>query len=367
MTNPRKMIVLLTLFCAVAAQAQQGVDAVRVEARIVERTRMLPGELSSSLWVNLYARLNAFVEKVLVDRGSMVKEGQLLLTLSAPELAAQIAEAEAKVRTFESQRAEAEAKSVSSQSTYERLKAASATPGAVAANEVTIARQSVEAAAALVQSLEGSIRAARESAQSLKDLAGYLRITAPFDGEVTTRYVHPGALVGPASGSSGAPMLRLEDNSRLRLVVAVPEPDAGGIVQGLRMSFTVPAYPNEVFSGVVARMAHSLDARTRTMPVELEVQNSNLRLAPGMYAQVQWLVRYPRTSLLVPPASVVTTNERQFVIRVEKGVAEWVTVTRGEAVGDLVEVFGALRPGETVVRRGTDELRPGARVALNVR
>jgi len=359
MQTPKLIFLCLAAFLAAGANAQQSLETVRVESRPIERTRTLPGELSSYLWVNLYARLNAFVDNVLVDRGSIVKEGQALITLTAPELVAQVTEAEAKVRVLDSQRAEAAAKLASNQTTYESLRAASATPGAVAANEVTVAQKSVEAAAALVQSLESSVQAARETVRSLQDLADYLQVTAPFAGVVTTRFVHPGALVGPGASSSATPMLRLEHNTRLRLEVAVPEADIGGIVDGARMSFTVPAYPGEVFSGNVVRIAHSLDLKTRTMPAELEVLNANLRLAPGMYAQVQWLVRNPRASLLVPPSSVVTTNERQFVIRVEKGVADWVTVTRGESAGNLVEVFGALRPGDILVRLATDELRPG--------
>ncbi len=359
MKNLKLVISLLSAIMAVGANAQQSLETVQVLSRPIEHIRALPGELRSYLWVDLHARLNAFVDKVLVDRGSMVKEGQLLITLAAPELAAQVSGAEAKVGVLVAQRAEASAKLASSQSTYERLKTASAMPGAVAANEVIVAQKSAEAAAALVQSLESSIEEARQAARSLKDLAGYLQVTSPFNGVVTARFVHPGALVGPGVGSAASPMLRLEDNSRLRLVVAVPEADSGGIVRTARVVFSVPAYPDEVFSGTVARISHSLDPKTRTMPVELEVMNADLRLAPGMYAQVQWPVRNPRVSLLVPPSSVVTTNERQFVIRIEKGAAEWVTVTRGESAGDLVEVFGKLRSGDVIVRRATDELRPG--------
>jgi len=161
-------------------------------------------------------------------------------------------------------------------------------------------------------------------------------------------------------------MLRLEENTRLRLVVAVPEADAGGVVTGARVSFTVPAYPGESFSGAVARVSHSLDLRTRTMPVELDVSNTNLRLAPGMYAQVQWPVRGAHASLLVPPTSIVTTNERQFVVRMNNGVAEWVTVSRGTPAGDLVEVLGPLHAGDLIARRGTDELREGTRVQARV-
>jgi membrane fusion protein, multidrug efflux system len=354
-----RTIVLMALFATVAV-AQQSVEVVRVVSKAVEGKLTLPGEIFSYLTVDLHARVNGFVEKVNVDRGSIVAEGQILVTLVAPELDAQVSEAESKARSAESLQSEAQAKLVSTQSNYEGLKAASATPGTVAANELVAAEQTVEANRLQIRSLESSVRAARAAVQALKELEAYLKITAPFDGVVTTRFVHPGALVGPAAAS--ITMLRLEQNSRLRLVVAVPEAAVGGIVNGARVPFTVPAYPGETFSGVVARIAHSLDPKTRTMPVELDVSNPNLRLAPGMYAETQWPVRNPRVSLLVPPTSIVTTNERQFVVRVNGGIAEWVTVTRRGAVGDLVEVLGPLNAGDLVVRRGSDELREGVRL-----
>jgi membrane fusion protein, multidrug efflux system len=132
-----------------------------------------------------------------------------------------------------------------------------------------------------------------------------------------------------------------------------------GIEPGARVVFTVPAYPGETFSGPVARIAHSVDAKTRSMAVELDVMNPSGRLAPGMYPTVRWPVRRPKPSLFVPPASVVTTTERTFVIRVRDGVAEWVNVSRGRSQGDLVEIFGPLEAGDLVVRRGSDELREG--------
>ncbi len=98
------------------------------------------------------------------------------------------------------------------------------------------------------------------------------------------------------------------------------------------------------------------------MPVELDVSNTDLRLAPGMYGQVQWPVRNPQASLWVPPTCIVLTNERQFVIRIKDGIAEWINVTRGASAGDLVEVFGSLGAGDVIVRHGTDELRQGTRV-----
>ena len=98
------------------------------------------------------------------------------------------------------------------------------------------------------------------------------------------------------------------------------------------------------------------------MAVELDVRNPGLRLGAGMYPEVQWPIRRPQPSLLVPPTSIVTTTERTFVIRVNNGVVEWVNVSRGARIGDLVEVFGALKEGDTIVRRGTDELREGAKI-----
>src|SRR5207247_4620780 len=96
------------------------------------------------------------------------------------------------------------------------------------------------------------------------------------------------------------------------------------------------------------------------MAAEWDVKNPDLRLSAGMYPEVQWPVRRPQPSLLVPPTSIVTTTERTFVIRVETtGVAQWVNVGRGARVGDLIEVFGALKEGDTIVRRGTDEIREG--------
>jgi len=368
-----KASILLTLVFAAATTAAQApaaaqappaaqalVDVVRVISKAVERQVKLPGEFQPYLAVSIYAKLTGFVKRVAVDRGSTVKEGQVLVLLEAPEMQAQILEAQSKAQALGLQRAEAEAKLAAAQSTYDHLKAAAATPGVVAENDVIVAQKTAEAAQALVRSYEDSIKAAQAQVQSVKDLEEYLTLKAPFDGIITERNVHPGALVGPGSGAT--PLLRLHQVSRLRLVVAVPEALVGAMVKGARVPFTVPAYPGETFYGVLSLMAHDLDEKTRTMPVELDVKNPDLRLGAGMYPEVRWMVRRPQPSVLVPPTSIVATTERTFVIRVTNGVVEWVNVTRGARVGDLIEVFGPLKEGDTIVRRGTDELREGAKV-----
>jgi RND family efflux transporter MFP subunit len=192
-----------------------------------------------------------------------------------------------------------------------------------------------------------------------KDLEAYLRITAPIDGIVTDRLVHPGALVGPASDPV---LLMIQEIARLRLVVAVPEEDTGGTVHGAHIEFHVPAYPERVYYGTLARIAHSLDPKTRTMAIELDVFNRDGSLSPGMYPSLKWPVRSGRAGLFVPKTSVVTTTERTFVIRNQNGRVQWVDVTKGSANGDLIQVFGNLHAGDTVVRHATDEIREGSRI-----
>ncbi|HYL74120.1 MAG TPA: efflux RND transporter periplasmic adaptor subunit [Bryobacteraceae bacterium] len=353
----RLKIFLLLLSVAAAIGWPQAIDVAPVVSKPVSRMVELPGELLPFQTVTLHAKIPGYVEKVLVDRGSVVKEGQLLIQLIAPEIKARIAEAEFKVQVAESERLRAEAQLAAAQSTYERLKKAAETPGAVAGNELVQVEKEVQAAQASVQSRKEASRAAQATVQAEKDLEAYLRITAPFNGVVTDRLVHPGALAG-GSGNDSA-LLVVQQVAHLRLVVSVPEEDVGGIAHGAKVAFTVPAFPERVYSGTVARPAHALDTKTRTMPVELDVMNPDGSLSPGMYPAVKWPVRRSRPALFVPKTAVVTTTERTFVIRDKNGHAEWVDVRKGAADGDLIEVIGNLQPGDQVVRRANDELREG--------
>jgi membrane fusion protein (multidrug efflux system) len=359
--------VLFTVFAGslcvsgVALVAQGNVSAVettKVVAQALEKTITIPGDLSPYQAVNLSARVSGFVESLAVDRGSWVKRGQRLATISAPELRAQRAEAEAKVQAIRAQEAEAEAKTVAAQSTFDRLKAASATPGVVAGHDVEIAERGLEAARAHVGALKGSGTAAQAAVKAVEEMEAYLQLIAPFDGVITERNVHPGSLVGPSTGA----LLRIEQVSRLRLTVPVPESYVGTITRGMKVEFRVTAFPDQTFQGVIARPAHTLDMKTRSMLVELDVNNPKQALAPGMFAEVKWPVSRAQNSLFVPRTAVVRTSERQFVVRVRNGVAEWVDVRRGEVDGDVIEVFGDLRAGDDVVRRGNDEIRPGTKI-----
>ena len=338
------------------------IDVVRVVEQPLNVQLSLPGELMAYQEVAIFPRVTGFVKTVMVDRGSRVRAGDLLATLEAPELVAQRAEAQSKLQAAEAQLAAARAKADADKSTFDRLKAASATPGVVAGNDVILAEKSADASRSQVVAAEQGIESTRQALNAIRDMEGYLQLKAPFAGVVTERNVHPGALVGPSSGESSAPLLRLVDTNRLRLVVPVPEAYTTELPTGAMISFSVAAHPTEMFSGKVARVAHAVDVGTRTMAVEVDVTNKDGRLAPGTFCQVGWPVRRSRPSLLVPSGSVASTTDRTFVIRVRGGKTEWVDVKTGLTSGPLVEVFGDLKPGDEVAGRGTDELRPGTEV-----
>jgi membrane fusion protein, multidrug efflux system len=371
MSQTKRIALVVALFsvslCSLLAQTVELVPVVR---KSVSRTLDLPGEFQPFMNVTLYARVTGYVETVLVDRGSVVKQGDTLVNLSAPEMKAQVAGAVSRVQAAEADRLQAESKLTSmeatltgAQATYNRLKAASATPGVIAGNEIDVALQSVESQRAGIQAQRSSIDALKSKKvaadaelQALQDMESFLKVTAPFDGIISERAVHPGALVGP---SASMPLLTLQQVSRLRLVVAVPEEYAGAIMRGGTVSFGVPAYPTRTFSATVARIPPSLDTRTRTLPVELDVTNKDQSLAPGMYSTVHWPVRSSDAALFVPKTAVVITTERTFVVREKNGHAEWVNVQKGAADGNLIRVIGPIQEGDMVVKRATDEIREG--------
>jgi membrane fusion protein (multidrug efflux system) len=348
-----------------AAHAQPpAVEVVSVVERPLNVTLSLPAELTAYETVALYARVNGFIKTIRVDRGSRVTAGQLIATLEAPELGALRAEAQSKLQSAQAQLNAVRAKAEATAGTYDKLKAASATPGVVAGNDVVVAQKAVETDRAQVAAAQENVEAARQALKSVSDTEGYLRITAPFAGVVTERNVHPGALVGPGGPPGAAPVVRLVSVNRLRLVVPVPEAYTSAVTGGTTLSFSVAAYPGENFSGTVSRISHAVDVGTRTMAVELDVTNGDGRLSPGTFCQVRWPVRRATPSLLVPSGSIAVTSGRTFVIRVRSGRTEWIDVKTGLSSGNLIEVFGDLKEGDDVAARGTDELRAGTVVQV---
>ncbi len=348
----------LFAFVISACALAQSLATVQVVAKPVERFATLTAEILPYQTSALVARVAGYIESLDVDRGSVVRKGQVIGKLSAPELAAQIAEAQAKSGAVQAQAGEMRARLIAAQSTAARLRTASQTVGAIAANELVLADEEVQSAQAALESVQLSRNAAEAHVRALKDLESFLTLKAPFDGVVTERLLHPGSLAGPAAGA----IVRIEQVNRLRVVVAVPEANFSSVKAGQRVSFSVSGQPGETFAGVVSRISRILDARTRTMPVELDVPNTGWRLAPGMYTEVKWPAKAGQVTLLVPASAVTANTERSFVIRVENGLARYVNVRKGPAQGELVEVVGPLAAGDRIVQRATDEIREGVRI-----
>lgn len=350
----RWLIVTLTT----AGVWAQSLETVRVESKPVDRFVTLTAEMQPYQSTAVIARVAGYIERIDVDRGSPVRKGQTIAVLSAPEIQAQIAEAQAKAAAIHAQGGESRARRAAALSTATRLKTASETAGAISANELIQATEAVAEATAAIESNRLAETAAQAQVRAIQDLSSYLTVTSPFDGVVSERLLHPGSLAGPGSGA----IVRVDQVNRLRVVVAVPEANVSSIRSGLRVSFTVTGYPGEPFSGVVSRISHTLESKSRTMPVELDVANPGGKLAPGMYTEVRWPAKSGQTTLLLPATAVTSNTERSFVIRVENGMAKYVNVRKGPAQGELVEVSGPLAVGDTVIKRATDEIREGTRI-----
>jgi RND family efflux transporter MFP subunit len=339
------------------------VEVTTVRSQKLNTTERLPAELVPYERVDLYAKETGFLKSIRVDRGSKVKQGELIAELEAPELVAQRAQANAAYQGAESQLAAGQAKLAADQATYQHMSAAAKVPGVVAAHDLDIAQTTAQADEANVVALQKTAQAAQENLRAVTQLQSYLQITAPFDGEVATRYVHPGTLVGPAGGSGAmTPIVRIETTTRHRLVVPVPENNVAGVPEGTVVSFTVPSLPGRAFRAPIARVSHDVDVKTRTMPVELDVRDPGAELVPGQFCEVEWPVRRTYPTLFVPASAVATNLQRSFVIHVRQNRTEWVDVRTGVRVGSLIEVFGDLQEGDEVVVRGTDQLQPGTQI-----
>src|SRR4051812_30487042 len=167
-----------------AAPGPPTVEVARVVEQPLDVTLSLPGELTPYQTVAIYARVTGFVKTISVDRGSRVRAGQLIAVLEAPELAAQRAEAQSKLQSAQAQLGAVKSKGDADASTYERLKAAAATPGVVAGNDLVLAQKTVEADQGQVAAAQQNIEAARQALKSVTEIEGYLRIAAPFTGVI---------------------------------------------------------------------------------------------------------------------------------------------------------------------------------------
>ncbi|HTB24839.1 MAG TPA: efflux RND transporter periplasmic adaptor subunit [Puia sp.] len=311
----------------------------------ISSSLQIPGELIAFQQVNIYAKENSFVKKLYVDVGSEVKEGDLLVTMEAPELGSQLAAAESAIKSRE-------AIYLASKANYDRLLETSKTPGTISPNDL-------EQAIAIKSSDYAQLQAAESAHSEIMEMQKYLQIRAPFKGVITARNVNPGAYVGPSGKGSELPLFNLQEQKRLRLVLSVPESYTGYLNEKNEVSFTVKSQPGHIFRAAIKRMSGSIDDRLRSQRIEMDVINNDKKLLPGMVAEVNLSLPSGDSVFIVPRSAVINSTESVFVIRVVNNQSQKVDIKTGREANGLVEVYGNLKDGDLLLISASDEIKNG--------
>jgi membrane fusion protein (multidrug efflux system) len=311
-------------------------------------TVRLPGTLKPFEEVNIYAKVNGFVRKVFVDRGSIVKKGQVLITLEAPEMASQIQASMSKY-------VQAQENAVASREKYRRLKEAASEEGAVAPLDLDNAQARYRADQAISQAESANV-------SSMRSIQKYLTITAPFAGSVIQRNISAGALVGPGSKNNDNAMLVLQSVGKLRLEVYIPEAYVENVDLDKDVTIVYNSLPGVKHKGKISRSANALSSM-RSEAIEIDIDNPSRTFKPGMYAEVSIPLVSAAKTLLVPTNTIVRSTERQYVVVVENNKTKLVDVKVGLNSNDSTVVFGDIKAGDKIVLRATDEIQAG--VSLN--
>ena len=351
----------------------------RVERRTISNTLKISGEFKPFQDVDVHAKVAGYIKAIYVDVGTHVKQGQTLAVLEVPELAAQLAGADAAVRRANEEIGRAQgdlerAKSshAASHLAFKRLSDAAKTrEGLVAQQELDDAQAKDLEAEAQVASAKSALSAAQqelEVAQANKRqvaaLSGYTQIAAPFTGVITNRYADTGALVaaGTSSSTQAAPVVRLAQISTLRLVLPVPESVAAQIHLKDPVKVHVQAL-NQDIQGRVSRFADSLDLQTRTMETEIDCENRDGRLIPGMYTESEISLNQEPNALTLPLEAVVRNGNDATVLAVNsQNVLDERHIKLGLEDNARVEVLSGLSEGDRVVIGNRSQFHSGQKV-----
>ncbi|QNL49199.1 efflux RND transporter periplasmic adaptor subunit [Olivibacter sp. SDN3] len=314
----------------------------------------IPGELIAYQQVDIYAKVNSFVKRLYVDVGSEVKAGQLLAAMEAPEITSQLSGAASRLKSQE-------AVYLASKATYDRLLETSKTPGTVSQNDLdlALAKQNSDLA---------QFEAAKAAYKEVDDNKNYLEIRAPFAGIITGRNVSSGAYVGPSGKGSELPIFTLQEQDKLRLVVSVPELYSSYLKKQHEVSFTVKALPHKPFTAKVNRLAGALDTRLRAQRVEMDVNNTDKQLLPGMITEVDIPLNGQDETFIVPSESILESTMGTYIIKVEHDSTKWVPIKLGRQTDDKTEIYGNLNENEQMIKLASEEIRDQSPVAgtLNI-
>jgi RND family efflux transporter MFP subunit len=357
------------------------VAVVKVQRKNLASTLEISSEFLPYQEIDVYAKVSGYIQKLYVDWGTHVKQGQLLAVLEIPELQQQLLQDEAAVRRADQDVARAREEQSRAESaynvahvTYTRLAdVQKSRPELVAQQEIDVAQgKDLEASAGVASSkdalaaAEQALLASKAALEKDKAMFAYARMTAPFDGVVTQIYAYTGALLpaGTSSAKDQSALCRLSQNDLLRLVIPVPERAVADIRDGEQVQVEVSAL-KKTFSGKIARFSDQIDPATRTMHTEVTVPNGNYELVPGMYAGVKIPLHSVSNVITVPVQAIQSTGigEGTVLIANSTNHLEKREVKVGLLTATDAEVLSGLREGETIVFGEQNQFKEGELVS----
>lgn len=362
-----------------AASGDSPAAVARVERHTIANALKISGEFKPFQDVDVHAKVAGYIKAIYVDVGAHVKQGQTLAVLEVPELAAQLAGADAAVRRANEEIGRAQGDLERARSShaaahlaFKRLSDAAKTrEGLVAQQELDDAQAKDLEAEAQVASAKAAFAAAQQELEvaeanqkQVAALSAYTRITAPFAGVVTNRYADTGALVaaGTSSSTQALPVVRLAQVSTLRLVLPIPESVAAQIHLNDPVKVHVQAL-NQDIQGRVSRFADSLDLQTRTMETEIDCENRDGRLMPGMYTESELSLRQKQNALTLPLEAVVRNGDDATVLAVNsQNILDERHVKLGLEDNSRIEVLSGLSEGDRVIIGNRSQFRAGQKV-----
>jgi RND family efflux transporter MFP subunit len=347
-----------------AYSAPTPVDVVVARPATVGQDLVLPGEAAAWYETTIYARVNGYVAKWLVDIGDHVKKGQLLATIETPELDAELRAARAQLKASEAQVGARKAEAEFSKTTNERWR--DSPKGVVSEQERESKKADFESAEARLNAADAQVALDKSKVEQYDALAEFKQVKAPFDGTVTERKIDVGNLVAAGSGSTTTPLYRMAQTDPLRVFVNVPQSAAGELMNaGVPAEIRATGALGGVFPGKIARSAESINAQARTMRVEVDIPNATHALVPGMYVNVAFSLP-PRGLVEVPAAALIFRATGTQVAHVEtNGAIKFEDVVIARDNGSFVELASGVRPGDRLVLNISSQIAPGQTVAVN--
>jgi RND family efflux transporter MFP subunit len=311
---------------------------------------ILPGNVQPFIASPIYARTNGYLRKWYFDIGAHVKKGQLLAIIETPELDQQLQQARSNLLTAQ---ANLELASIT-KTRYQGLLKSNA-----------VAQQDADNAVGTYNANKAIVDAAKASVQQYTALVSFEKIYAPFDGVITARNTDIGDLINAgSSGNVKTDLFHIAQPGKLRVYVNVPEEYSQGIKAGMTADLTLAEFPGHKFQGKLVRTAAAINMTTRTLLIEIEVDNPTGTLLTGSYAEVHLAIPTQASTFLLPVNSLIFRSEGLRVAAVKNGKVALTTVTPGHDFGSQIEIVSGLKPDDQVVINPPDSIVSGQQVQI---